>query len=55
LLAEGNTLLVNVPEEQFDLTMLENLGWQIYQDGNEKHANFAAGVRASGRARNLGV
>ncbi|GAB4456789.1 MAG: hypothetical protein OHK0041_21660 [Anaerolineales bacterium] len=32
LLAEGNTLLVNVPEEQFDKSRLSELGWQVYPD-----------------------
>ncbi len=32
LLAEGNTLLINVPNDQFDLSSLEALGWKIYPD-----------------------
>ena len=32
LLAEGNVLLVNVPEDQFDLSMLDELGWKVYSD-----------------------
>lgn len=32
LLAEGNALLINVPNEQFDLSTLEQLGWKIYPD-----------------------
>jgi len=30
LLAEGTTLLINVPEEQFDHSRLEELGWKVY-------------------------
>jgi acyl-coenzyme A thioesterase PaaI-like protein len=30
LLAEGNTLLINVPDEQFDRSRLNELGWKIY-------------------------
>jgi acyl-coenzyme A thioesterase PaaI-like protein len=29
LLAEGNTLLINVPDDQFDISKLEELGWKI--------------------------
>jgi len=32
LLAEGNTLLINVPDEQFDRSRLDELGWKIYPD-----------------------
>ena len=32
LLAEANTLLVNVPEEMLDSANLEELGWKIYPD-----------------------
>jgi acyl-coenzyme A thioesterase PaaI-like protein len=32
LLAEGHTLLINVPEEQFDLSRLDELGWRIYPE-----------------------
>ncbi|MEW6288086.1 MAG: hotdog fold domain-containing protein, partial [Chloroflexota bacterium] len=32
LLAEGSTLLINVPEAQFDLSRLEELGWKVYPD-----------------------
>ena len=32
LLAEANSLLVNVPEDQFDVQDLERLGWKIYPD-----------------------
>lgn len=32
LLAEGNVLLINVPEEQFDLSRLGELGWGVYPD-----------------------
>jgi len=32
LLAEGNTLLINVPEEQFDKSKLNDLGWKIYPE-----------------------
>ena len=32
LLAEGNTLLVNVPQERLDATSLEDLGWKIYPE-----------------------
>jgi len=30
LLAEGNTLLIDVPEAQFDRSKLNELGWKIY-------------------------
>jgi ABC-type antimicrobial peptide transport system ATPase subunit len=29
LLAEGSTLLINVPDEQFDLSRLDELGWKV--------------------------
>jgi len=29
LLAEGSTLLINVPEEQFDKSRLSELGWKV--------------------------
>jgi acyl-coenzyme A thioesterase PaaI-like protein len=32
LLAEGNTLLINVPEEQYNPSRLDELGWKIYPD-----------------------
>jgi len=32
LLAEGNTLLINVPNGQFDRSRLNELGWKIYPD-----------------------
>jgi acyl-coenzyme A thioesterase PaaI-like protein len=32
LLAEGNTLLINVPTEQFNTANLEELGWKIDSD-----------------------
>lgn len=32
LLAEGNALLINVPQDQFDLSSLEELEWKIYPD-----------------------
>ncbi|HSK88415.1 MAG TPA: PaaI family thioesterase [Anaerolineales bacterium] len=32
LLAEGTTLLINVPEEQFDKSRLEELGWKVDPD-----------------------
>jgi acyl-coenzyme A thioesterase PaaI-like protein len=32
LLAEGTTLLMNVPPEQFDSSRLNELGWQVYPD-----------------------
>lgn len=32
LLAEGSTLLIDVPREQFDLPRLDELGWQVYPD-----------------------
>jgi acyl-coenzyme A thioesterase PaaI-like protein len=32
LLAEGNTLLINVPEEQFDQSRLNEIGWKVYPE-----------------------
>lgn len=32
LLAEGNVLLMNVPEEQFDRSRLSELGWKVYPE-----------------------
>lgn len=32
LLAEANTLLVNVPQETLDRANLEELGWKVYPD-----------------------
>jgi acyl-coenzyme A thioesterase PaaI-like protein len=32
LLAEGNTLLIDVPSEQFDKSRLSELGWQVYAE-----------------------
>ncbi|HRQ32182.1 MAG TPA: PaaI family thioesterase [Anaerolineales bacterium] len=32
LLAEANALLINVPLDQFDLSRLNELGWQIYPE-----------------------
>lgn len=32
LLAEGNALLINVPDEQFDKSRLSALGWKIYPE-----------------------
>ena len=32
LLAEGTTLLINVPEDQFDRSRLDELGWKVYPD-----------------------
>jgi acyl-coenzyme A thioesterase PaaI-like protein len=32
LLAEANSLLINVPAEQFNLSDLDRLGWKIYPD-----------------------
>lgn len=32
LLAEGNVLLINVPEEQFDSSRLGELGWMVYPE-----------------------
>jgi acyl-coenzyme A thioesterase PaaI-like protein len=32
LLAEANTLLINVPQETLDTANLEELGWKVYPD-----------------------
>jgi acyl-coenzyme A thioesterase PaaI-like protein len=32
LLAEGTTMCIDVPEEQFDKSRLEELGWKVYPD-----------------------
>ncbi|HKI52542.1 MAG TPA: PaaI family thioesterase [Anaerolineales bacterium] len=32
LLAEGNVLLINVPEDQFDMSRLDELGWKVVPD-----------------------
>lgn len=32
LLAEGNALLINVPEEQFGVSRLSELGWKVYPE-----------------------
>ena len=32
LLAEGNTLLMNVPADQFDASKLDELGWKVYPE-----------------------
>jgi len=32
LLAEGNTLLIEVPKDQFNLSRLDELGWKIYPE-----------------------
>ena len=32
LLAEGNTLLIDVPADQFDKSRLNELGWKIYPE-----------------------
>jgi len=32
LLAEGSTVSINVPNDQFDTSRLEELGWKIYPD-----------------------
>ena len=32
LLAEGTTLLMDVPAEQFDVSRLDELGWKIYSE-----------------------
>ena len=34
LLAEGNTLLVNVPEDKLAVTNLAEIGWKVYPEGN---------------------
>jgi acyl-coenzyme A thioesterase PaaI-like protein len=32
LLAEGSTVLRNVPEDQFDMSKRDELGWKVYPD-----------------------
>jgi len=32
LLAEANALHINVPEDQFDLSKLDELGWKVYPE-----------------------
>ncbi len=32
LLAEGNTLLVNVPKDKFNITNLAEMGWKVYPE-----------------------
>ena len=32
LLAEGNTLLMDVPADQFDISRLNELGWKVYPE-----------------------
>jgi acyl-coenzyme A thioesterase PaaI-like protein len=32
LLAEGNTLLMDVPADQFDVSTLDGLGWKVYPE-----------------------
>lgn len=32
LLAEGKALHIDVPEDQFDLSSLDKLGWKVYPD-----------------------
>jgi len=32
LLAEGKTLLIDVPAEQFDISRLNELGWKVYPE-----------------------
>ncbi len=32
LLAEGTTLLMNVPPEQFNISRLDELGWKVYPE-----------------------
>jgi acyl-coenzyme A thioesterase PaaI-like protein len=32
LLAEGNTLLVNIPPDKLDVTNLEEMGWKVYPE-----------------------
>ena len=36
LLAEGNSLLIDVPQEQFDFTNLNELEWKVYPDEQSK-------------------
>ena len=32
LLAEGNTLLINIPDDQLDKSKLNELGWKVYPE-----------------------
>jgi acyl-coenzyme A thioesterase PaaI-like protein len=32
LLAEANAIHINVPQDQFDMSRLEDLGWKVYPD-----------------------
>jgi hypothetical protein len=32
LLAEGTTLLIDVPADQFDMSRLNELGWKVYPE-----------------------
>lgn len=32
MLAEGNVLLINLPDERFDKTKLNELGWKVYPE-----------------------
>ncbi len=32
LLAEGNAIHINVPEDQFDMSKLDQLGWKVYPE-----------------------
>jgi len=32
LLAEGTGIHINVPQQQFDVSRLEELGWKVYLD-----------------------
>jgi acyl-CoA thioesterase FadM len=32
LLAEANALHINVPDDQFDLSKLDELGWKVYPE-----------------------
>jgi uncharacterized membrane protein affecting hemolysin expression len=32
LLAEANTVLINIPQELLDNTNLEQLGWKVYPE-----------------------
>jgi len=34
LLAEGNTLLIEVPADQFNKSRLSELGWKVYPEEN---------------------
>ena len=35
LLAEGNTLLVNVPQDRLEIANLEEMGWKVYPEGQD--------------------